>query len=636
MKIAIIQISDIHLRGDDMDIKLRLEKIPRAVSATQPDIKGVLVAVSGDIASTGSVAEYKVANGYLKSLLLNLRAEFQNSVVHLVCVPGNHDLDFSTPQGARNGLIEHIRSSDEPSVDSSVIAVCCEPQNNYFAFAGEVSTLSPTVHTQLYSSYEFEVGGFHIALSCLNTAWISQIHEQKGTLYFPVSLAESSQAVIADYVISMFHHPYGWLPSNNHKRLAEMVEATSDVVLTGHEHEGERYLKSTPEGNSNLYLEGEFFDFKKAPGQCGFNVVYVDLNLQRQRIYSFHWNNTAFATTAHSSDWTNYSRGGRTGRDFEFQQTHVAFLEDPGAAFIHPTKTVLKLSDIFVPPNFREQKVRGKATSFARSHIRGVDLLNRLFTTAPKSLIYGRHESGKTGFAKYLCARAYSAKLIPVPIRGDDISTSPDITRIDTLVESAISSQYKNAPDAALATIDKNRIFLIVDDCDHARLNARGRLKLLANLDSRYDRICILGDDLLKIQELTVPAVADASISNYQHFDLLEFGHKLRNQLIEQWYGIGVEYSSNPQELEQKTTAAETMIDALLGKSYLPSYPIYILMFLQGIESVTSPNTSAAGTYGSLYEVLITQELAGCKSKAFNVDTKRTYLSELAFWLFSN
>jgi len=59
-------------------------------------------------------------------------------------------------------------------------------------------------------------------------------------------------------------------------------------------------------------------------------------------------------------------------------------------------------------------------------------------------------------------------------------------------------------------------------------------------------------------------------------------------------------------------------------------------MFLQGIESATAPNTSAAGTYGSLYEVLITQELAACKSKVFNIDTKRTYLSELAFWLFSH
>lgn len=636
MKIAIVQISDIHLRGENSDVKARLQRIARTVSATQADVKGVLVAVSGDIANTGAKSEYKIAREYLASVIESLKTEFKEAVVHLVCVPGNHDCDFSKAQGARNGLIDHIRSTDEPNVDASVIEVCCEPQNHYFAFANAISTLPSTLHSRLYSTYNFGVGDFNIALSCFNTAWISQIHEQKGTLYFPVSTADSAQALTADYVISMFHHPYGWLPSNNHKRLGELVELTSDLVLTGHEHEGERFLKTTPEGNSNLYLEGEFFSFHKVPSQCGFNVVYVDLATQRQRIYSFHWADTMFSTTAHSSDWTAYNRGARSGRDFELKETHISFLEDPEAAFIHPTKTTLKLSDIFVPPNFREQKVSGKAGNPAKSHIRGSELLNKLLTTANKSLIYAKQEAGKTAFAKFLYARAYAAKLTPVLICGDDISTNPDVARIDALVEKAISEQYKNAPQPALPAIDKDRIFLIIDDFDHARLNAKGRLKLLGSLDARYDRICILGDDLLKLQELTEASNAESSINSFQHFDLLEFGHKLRNQLIDQWYGLGSEYSSNPQELEQKTATAETTIDALLGKSFLPSYPIYILMFLQGIGSATSQNTSAAGTYGSLYEVLITQELAACKSKVFNIDTKRTYLSELAFWLFSH
>lgn len=636
MKIAIIQISDIHLRGESTDVKTRLLKVPRAVAATQPDANAVLVAVSGDVANTGSESEYKVAFQYFKMLIEGLKQEFVGADVQLVCVPGNHDCDFSETQGARNGLIGHLRSSDEPEVDNSVIDLCCKPQKNYFSFANSVETLTPTRHGSLYSTYSFAVGEFNIALSCFNTAWLSQIHEQKGTLYYHVAAADSAKALTADYVISMFHHPYGWLPSNNHKRLAELVEETSDLVLTGHEHEGERFSKSTPEGNFNLYLEGDFFSFKAAPSQCAFNVVYVDFATQRQRIFSFHWAESVFLATPHSKEWTPYTRGMRTGRDFELKESQFAFLEDPGATFIHPTKTGIRLSDVFVPPNFREQKVSGKTGNPARAHMRGAEMLNKLLTTANKSLIYGKQESGKTTVAKFLYVKAYHAKLVPVLIRGDDISTNPDADRIDSLVEKALSEQYKNVPSPALPTIDKDKIFVIIDDFDHARLNARGRLKLLGDLDKRYTRICILGDDLLKLQEITEASNASSSINSYQHFDILEFGHKLRNELIEQWYSIGVEYSSNPQEVEQKVTHAETMIDGLLGKSFLPSYPIFILIFLQGIESATSQSTSAAGTYGSLYEVLITQELAGCKSKAFNIDTRRTYLSELAFWLFTN
>lgn len=636
MKIAIIHISDIHLTGENENVRERLERLPRVVAATQTDIAGVIVAISGDIANTGGSSEFKVAEKYLKILIDKIKDNIHGVEVHVLCVPGNHDCDFSNSQGARNGLIKHLRSCEDTNIDESIIEVCCEPQNNYFTFANSISTPPPNYHSRLYFTYNLSVGNFNIAVQCFNTAWISQMQDQKGSLFYPVSTTKGAKSLSADYVISMFHHPYGWLPSNNYKRLSEIVEKTSDLALTGHEHEGERFLKSTPEGNSNLYLEGEVFNAKDVPGQCGFNVVYVDLASQQQRIYSFHWGEKSFSTTTHSPDWTGYSRGFRAGRDFELKESYINFLEDPEAALIHPTKTSLKLSDIFIIPNFREQKISSKSGGALKSHIRGAELINTILTTANKSLFYAKQDAGKTTFAKYLYTRAYNAKLTPVLIHGDDISSNPDVARIDALVEKAIAEQYYNAPQPALPTIDKDKIFLIIDDFDKSNLNAKGRLKLLGALELRYDRICILGDDLLKVQELTVSAKTDTSINKYQHFDLLEFGYKLRNELIEKWYEIGVEYSSNPNEIEQKVAAAETLVNGLLGKSFLPSYPIYILMFLQSIESANGANTSAVGTYGSLYEVLITQELAACKSKALNIDTKRTYLSELAFSVFSH
>src|SRR5262249_26768015 len=58
-----------------------------------------------------------------------------------------------------------------------------------------------------------------------------------------------------------------------------------------------------------------------------------------------------------------------------------------------------------------------------------------------------------------------------------------------------------------------------------------------------------------------------------------------------------------------------------------------ILTLIQAQNSTTRADTRA-GTYGSLYEVLITQALA-TKSKVGNLDMRKTYLSELAFWMFS-
>src|SRR5205814_58250 len=86
-------------------------------------------------------------------------------------------------------------------------------------------------------------------------------------------------------------------------------------------------------------------------------------------------------------------------------------------------------------------------------------------------------------------------------------------------------------------------------------------------------------------------------------------------------------------ELARQVHESEKLITALLGNNYLPSYPIFILSLIQAQNSTTQADTRA-GTYGSLYEVLITQALA-TKSKVGNLDMRKTYLSELAFWMFS-
>ena len=165
-------------------------------------------------------------------------------------------------------------------------------------------------------------------------------------------------------------------------------------------------------------------------------------------------------------------------------------------------------------------------------------------------------------------------------------------------------------------------------------MGVRGRIKLLQELTKQYDRICILGNEILQFEELAFGQVSGAILGDFAHFEILEFGHQLRSALIEKWYSLGVEFIEEPFDIEKKVTAAESVIDALLGKSFLPSFPISILTTLQAIESAT-PVNSSAGTYGKLYEVLITQELAGCKATSFNFDTRQTYLSDLAFWMFS-
>jgi hypothetical protein len=91
---------------------------------------------------------------------------------------------------------------------------------------------------------------------------------------------------------------------------------------------------------------------------------------------------------------------------------------------------------------------------------------------------------------------------------------------------------------------------------------------------------------------------------------------------LSKWYSIGIEYVANPEELAKKVEFAERLMTTLLGKNYLPSYAVFILTLLQAHDSGSRMDTSV-GTYGGLYEVLITQALA-TKSKVGNLDLKNT------------
>ena len=67
----------------------------------------------------------------------------------------------------------------------------------------------------------------------------------------------------------------------------------------------------------------------------------------------------------------------------------------------------------------------------------------------------------------------------------------------------------------------------------------------------------------------------------------------------------------------------------MLGKKLLPSFPITILTILQTAEAGASLGT-ASGSYGYLYEALITSALAKASNRVADIDTKYTYIAHLA------
>lgn len=635
INLLIIHLSDLHLKEGRNGAAERLPFVVPAVQNVDVELDEIVVVVSGDVAWSGKADEYAIAKKEFERLRSSLQTKTGVEAVRFVFVPGNHDCNFSQDTSARDAIIEGFRKGSNVSIGPSTVSVCCEVQANFFAFIDSMPGAELRHGSDcLFYEYRWNSSGGSVVFRCYNTAWISQLREEQSKLVYPDKyLQAASKSAPADLAVSVFHHPYNWLAASDARKFRDQIERTSDLILTGHEHEADRYQKGRFHGERTEYLEGAVFQEHHVPDQCGFTAIWINLREHKQKVAGYSWTGSMFTPEDVSGGWIDYHRGSQlTTKDFDLADDWRAWLQDPGASFYHPGKPdTLVLDDVFVFPNVREFRLNDKKTTSYGPIVEGEQFLRRM-GAAPRTLIFGKQQVGKTTLAKVIFNHFYQKNVIPVLLSGDDIN-SVELTKFEQLVERKLQAQYRNPLLPQFTQLDRDRVIIIVDDFDHTKLNAKGRLTLLHNIHARFKRVVVLGDDVLKIEEIAFGKLSTAILDEYVQYEIMEFGHLLRNRLIQKWYDIGSEYAANPEELARTVNRGENLINALLGRSYLPSYPIFILSFLQAADT-SSPLNSDAGTYGSLYEVLIIKALA-TRTKAFNIDLKATYLSEFAFWMFS-
>lgn len=634
MKTLILHISDIHLREGHSNPSIpKFEFVARAIQNEESDLAAIVVVISGDVAFAGKRAEYELAQGCLDILSKDLQQRTDAEEIHFVFVPGNHDCDFTGNQKIRTLTIDAIRNGELP--DDEMLECCCKPQSEFVRFRDAYPSGKPhREESLLHWEYQIKNDVFSIEFRCFNTAWMSQLHETQGALHVPDLVSQrNSNSDVSDYIVSVFHHPYNWMPAESFRKFKSLVEDSSDLILTGHEHEADHFQKySFKSQEVNDYLEGAVFQEHDRNDRAGFHAVFVDLSIQRQKTVTFMWDEERFIAESENSPWVTYKRGTRSGkRDFDLSPDFAEWVDDPGASYHHPAKSDLKLSDIFVFPNLKEFEISKKSDFIYGSVIEGRDALKTLGAKR-KVLIFGRQQSGKSTLAKVLFRDLYVKNLTPVILSGDELTKRHlNFRSLEELVESKFSRIYKNPNLPTFKQLDKDKGVLIIDDFDHCSLNSTGRLKLLEVAAQRYERLLILADDVIKLEELAVHSDGGDLLTEFNQFEILQFGHLLRSKLVTQWYSIGSEYESDQMELGRRIHLAEQMVSTMLGKNYLPHYPVFILTLIQASESASYPNTGV-GTYGSLYEVIITQSLA-TNSSNIALDTKMTYLSEVAHWM---
>ncbi len=592
--------------------------------------------LSGDIAFSGNSDEYDIASRFMRELEGRIIERIPTCNLEWIAVPGNHDCDFLLEDSVRDLVLKEMSADN---LDTGLMEKCLAPQAAYWSFIEDLGLgyFSEVPEDRVFCKQMIGVSEATLEFRLINSAITSRLDEVQGGLLFPHALIDQSVASedTTTIVVSVMHHPFNWFESFNARSLRISIESTSDIILTGHEHETDQYFKIKTTGEQTEYIEGAVLQDTEDSHKNGFNILAIDLSENSQMLHKFNWSrdNGRYEELDGAMPFPFVRNSYRLRNQFRITEEFDNILMDPGANYTHHAKDRLILDDIFVFPDIRQIDLTGReelGTRIVREQ------LPSFLADEGRVLLFGFDKCGKTTLAKALFQSFRKHALVPVFLRGNDIRR-PIESHVSNVILRAYRDQYSTPDETEFEQLERSRKVVIVDDFHRVPGNSRSRDRIVTFLEAKFATVILISGDYVRYDDLLDRTPDDLALWKYTTCEILPFGHLRRSDLIRKWYFLGREFTHDEIELRRESLIAERLVTELIGKNLIPSYPLFVLILLQQIESQTPLETSmASGSYGFLYESLLTLALFKESGLELDLDTQYSYLSELAFHFFVN
>lgn len=624
MRIAILQLSDIHIRDARNEALDRTTQIVSAVRSCIPSPEFVVLLYTGDIAFSGKDGEYAIAYRFCSALKESFDRDGIASCE--VFIPGNHDLDIGSGVDDLRDIANSKAKEDVTLISptGSLAKRLLEQQTAFFKFVGSRGPGSLDPAQQLFRKQRISQPRFTIDVNLFNTAFASTLEEKPGTLVFPDHIIPPDISSDADLVISVLHHPLHWLEPVNARRLRRIVESGCDLIFTGHEHLPDAYIKLRTKEEQAFYVEGAALS--NPPSRSAFNAIEIDLLSKRVQVNECVWDRDLYVPSP-LRELPLIRHIQSAGSRFRNTTDFARWLEDPGTLYTHPDKRELHLTDFFVQPTLRARRVDTTPT-----YIDSADSM-KFLREAQRAAILGEEGSGKTALAKMLYRHYLSdSAIVPIYVTGEEFDSVGE-KNLRSIVRRVFTAQYGEAAVERYLQLPTDAKAIIVDDFHKVRFNDRGRARLMRQLKAMFGHIVCFASDLLSLEKVTTSGDVEPAFGDFEHCSLPEFGVRLRGKLIEKWHVIGQELTITEDDMAYRVRQSENRINLILEKNFLPSFPFVVLTLLQA-DGVQSGNANL-GSYGHLYELLITRRLGESSDKLTDLGTKYTYISRLSYFMFT-
>lgn len=624
MKIVILHLSDIHIKTPNDPILKRGENIATCIYSSLPSASHVFIVVSGDVAFSGNVAQYELANKFLHSIYDAIRQE-KSIPVSFVIAPGNHDCDFSQNSVVRKILVKSIVDTDAPEVDASVIETCTAIQKPFFEFRKTLEGDSSVEDDLLWRSRRFEVEGKNLRFECLNIPWASNLCETPGRLYFPVDRYAGKRTNDIDFRILVLHHPLHWFSQSIYRPFKSFIRQLADVIISGHEHMGNVGIIDEVESGKSTFIEGCVLHNENDLKDSSFNIVVINLNEKQFASTRYNWDGTRYTVKVEGT-WSDY-------HDLPLKKTNPfaisaslqkEVLDDPGAFIKHPGRSNITLADIFIYPDMRQIN---NGEDRRRIIVNSAKLLSPEMTTSGV-LIEGDEKAGCTSLLYQLYRQYHERGFVPLLLRGTNLRKTHE-TEIDALIKREVGVQYGSDQITAFEQLASSQKLLLLDDFDDGPLKAAdARIGILYALKRRFGHLVVTVNAMFEMREM-LDGDKSRELASLEHYQIQPFGYARRSELIARWYSLDNDGTVDEATFLARCDQAERLMNAVMTKTVIPSVPLFLLTLLQSLEAGRSGDFkhSAQGYY---YQYLLTEAFQNSGAKPDKLTELFHYAAQLA------
>ncbi|MFY0762187.1 metallophosphoesterase [Metabacillus dongyingensis] len=636
MKVGIIQLSDIHIKSNNDEIITKSSDICASVRNNIVHLDSIFICISGDVAYSGSLEEYIVSLDFLESIQNSLE-EYTKKHIPIMVIPGNHDCDFSNEkEGSIRKLImdNYLQNVWNPvELDNEKVQILTKVQENYFEFRNNLFyRLKDNIlyDHPLLTRMKFEIDKKSIIFNLFNSSWFSELRERPGQMYYPSNHFDFEfDRETGSINVSLIHHPLHWLHPDNARPFKKMVEKNTDILLSGHEHDSTLTLVTHPNHYDTQHIEGAALQ-ENGIENSHFNLIILDINEMSNKVIEFKWNGKLYSQIS-DSGWLSIKDKNITNSKLNLNNEFRNHLKNPGAPYRHPKKQEILLDDLYIYPDVKEILVSDGKQEV--SNIKNIQTVFKEITKEEQWIIIGDKKSGKSTLCKILFRDFFEKGVFPILFNGNDISNT-NIDRFRNKLKDKIEKQYSENQIEKYLQLNRNQKVLIIDDWHKCRLNTNHKNQLLESLHKEFEFIIITANELYNISEHFTHKIIENSEIAIKKFEIQEFGYSLRSDLINKWNLLGQEHFIEEEDLIKLNDKTENMMNSVIGKNYVPRYPFFLIVILQGLPIGAAEFQLRNSTNGFYYELIINQALTKIQVKNQEIDAIYNYIKHLAFYFF--